>query len=149
MTGAEELQEQIESLYGGHPGISLILQGFELILADTNLNVDQTKLLIADLAAFDTGHVAGILPLVVQHLAGPDNKALEALTDPQRKEAQKLGEEYVLVTSELSQSQIASDVVAALDMPEGRCPDMADEEKSLSDKVREVNKRSENRPRNN
>lgn len=150
MTGAEELQEQIDNLSADtHHGIRLIQRGLRLLATDTKMTIQQTQMVVGDLAAFDDGNLASIIPLLVQHLLGPDNPKLGALPDEQRKTAQVLGEEYAILTAELSSTHLAADAIAALDMPEGRCSGVEDDRrKELSDKVRKVNKESQTRPRN-
>jgi hypothetical protein len=148
VTGAEEIQEQIDNLSADtHHGIRLIQRGLRLLATDRKMTIAQTQMVVGDLAAFDDGNLSSILPLLVQHLLGPDNARLGALPDEQRKTAQVLGEEYAILTAELSSSHLAADAIAALDT-EGRHPAMTDAEREeLSKKVAKKNDESTKRPR--
>ena len=89
---------------------------------------------------------------LVQDLTNPaTNRALTGLPDDVAKRVQHLGELHVYETAEYApreQPNEAAGLIYEHDTRGGRCEAVTDQEKeALSKKLKEVNERSENRPR--
>ena len=100
-----------------HPGLRLICHGLHLIATDTNLSVNDTQVLLAELAGSpDSTDVLGALGHLVERLTNPDtNPALRTLAAQTQKDAAHQGQLtcHGLTDPELRTN--ASEANAALD----------------------------------
>ncbi len=134
-----------------HPGIRLVCHGLALIAEDTTLTVNDTQVLLAELAGSPDGtDLLGALGHLVARLTNPDsNPALRTLPDDDnRKTAQLRGQRTAHTFTHYSLRNHPSTANAHLEQSERGCKAVTDDErKELSKKVADANKRSEDRPR--
>lgn len=137
------------------PGIAQICDGVRAL--DTaartgQLTADGTQTALTLLANPNNPDLPALLAALAQSLTNPTtNRALAGLPDEVAKKVQHLGEMHAYETAEYAPRDHPNEAAGLIyehDTREGRCDAMTDQEKeALSKKVKEVNERSENRPR--
>ncbi|MEZ7005693.1 hypothetical protein [Streptomyces sp. AD55] len=132
-----------------HPGIRQIAAGLIQIVTDRTLDPAATTLILSQLAGAADSNLIHAFGSAIAHLTSPDNPALSSFTDDQAKKTSRYG---YLARLDLQDPDLAtntSEAIAALDTPREVNPMHLTEEqrKELSRKVKQVNKRSEERPR--
>jgi hypothetical protein len=131
-----------------HAGIDLIRGGLRLLAHDRH-DLETTQVLLAVLAGSPDGtDVLGAVGQLVERLTSPDtNPILRTLPLDQQKEVAHQGWLTAHNLLDPTLRDTASQACAALDSRKEVHPVTETERKELSQKVADVNKRSENRPK--
>lgn len=135
------------------PGISHILTGVQDLAeaaTEGRLSLDATQTTLSLLANPNGPDLPHLLAILAAHLTNPTtNPALTALDHHTRKTVQLAGEHHVHDTAEYTPRDHPNNAAGLIDeATRGGAPVSLtdDERKDLSDKVRDANKRSTNRP---
>lgn len=137
-----DLEAVLDDMASDHIGLDLIRQGIALLL-EGRKSPAETALVLHDLAGDEGKDVITAFGLAIEELAAPyvDRVADREVFLLNVKHAKDAAERW-------DGRQSAIDAIAAIERAGRRCDAMTDDErKELSDKVREVNKRTEQRPR--
>ncbi|MET8571880.1 hypothetical protein [Streptomyces sp. NPDC004783] len=155
MTGplhSTDLDDALDALAElGDDDIDLIITAFRNIAhraSHGHLDINTTQVLLASIAASPDGaDLVGACGFLTAEITSR-NPALDNLPDNVRKATTRAGEEAAFRLTDTYLREPASEANASLDLPERRCPAVTDNErKELSQKVKEANKQSSNRPR--
>ncbi|MFB7222444.1 hypothetical protein [Streptomyces sp. NPDC056227] len=140
---------------GWIPGIAKILTGIQEV-ADAatrgHLTLDATQTTLPLIANPDGPDLPYLLSLLAAHLTNQDtNPQLAALDNDTRKTVQRMGEDHVRETADYTPRDHPNEAAGLIYEAAGRRSNAVsltdNERKKLSEKVREVNRQSTNRPR--
>lgn len=114
----DQLAGLLDDLRGIHPGLDLILDGYQALAADApNLTADQTKTLLYCLAGAQGGDLVALNGLAVRDLTRRA-PAVDTLADTARKQVLEAGERTEFESYWQDRTAIA-EAIAALDGREG------------------------------
>jgi hypothetical protein len=142
----QHLADTLDQLRGINSNLDTIADALENLHHRT-YTLDERQTVIARLTGNADDDLVTALALLTQHLC-TRIPATPALDDTDRKALEQHGQDTALWLTDWRLRQPAAEAAALLETAGGRCTAVTDKEREeLSKKVREANKRSEQRPR--